>query len=279
MECSLTWRMLGVDAMLCSVTRQNLIREEFKKVPTTKAIVKEYDDETNRLLFWSTSQEQRNGLHQNVMEEAIQGNDDSQSSKARIIYGRMIWKSSIIRREEITWDAKCCGKTEGVHGNLYKFWGKMTQSSLWQKMWENTVCQIRRDGSKWARNTSQQEESQEVSTHDKGVCRTEEERSKVQVWYQCSTKCVWGIQTWQDQQQQHPTTSYGPMQFARRKQLRRWHPFQMDMLHEGECQTDNHIADVHVIRNDDITTGVSERSEVFEYVPGVPGNGWIRLTI
>ena len=91
------------------------------KVPTTKAIVKEYDDETNRLLFWSTSQEQRNGLHQNVMEEAIQGNDDSQSSKARIIYGRMIWKSSIIRREEITWDAKCCGKTEGVHGNLYKF--------------------------------------------------------------------------------------------------------------------------------------------------------------
>ena len=56
--------MLGVDAMLCSVTRQNLIREEFKKVPTTKAIVKEYDDETNRLLFPSTSQEQRNGSHQ-----------------------------------------------------------------------------------------------------------------------------------------------------------------------------------------------------------------------
>ena len=36
----------------------------------------------------------------------------------------------------------------------------------------------------------QQEESQEVSTHDKGVFRTEEERSKVQVWYQCSTKCL-----------------------------------------------------------------------------------------
>ena len=30
---------------------QNLIREECKKVPTTKAIVKEYDDETNRLLL------------------------------------------------------------------------------------------------------------------------------------------------------------------------------------------------------------------------------------
>ena len=37
------------------------------------------------------------------------------------------------------------------------------------------------------------------------------------------------------------------------------------------CQTDNHTADVHVIRNDDIMNGVSERSEVFEYVPGVPG--------
>ena len=45
----------------------------------------------------------------------------------------------------------------------------------------------------------------------------------------------------------------------------------MDTLHEGECQTDNHTADVHVIRNDDIMNGVSERSEVFEYVPGVPG--------
>ena len=30
---------------------QNLIREECKKVPTTKAIIKEYDDETNRLLL------------------------------------------------------------------------------------------------------------------------------------------------------------------------------------------------------------------------------------
>ena len=36
------------------------------------------------------------------------------------------------------------------------------------------------------------------------------------------------------------------------------------------CQTDNHTAGVHVIRNDDITNGVSERSEVFEYVPSVP---------
>ena len=57
----------------------------------------------------------------------------------------------------------------------------------------------------------------------------------------------------------------------------------MDTLHEGECQTDSHTADVHIIRNDDIMNGVSERSKVFEYVPGVPGrmdeSKSIRLTI
>ena len=34
-------------------------------------------------------------------------------------------------------------------------------------------------------------------------------------------------------------------------------------------QTDH--SHVHVTREDDVTKGVSERSEVFEHVPGVPG--------
>ena len=30
---------------------------------------------------------------------------------------------------------------------------------------------------------------------------------------------------------------------------------EMDTVHEGECQTDNHTAGVHVIRSDDVTNG------------------------
>ena len=42
-----------------------------------------------------------------------------------------------------------------------------------------------------------------------------------------------------------------------------------DSGHEGECQTDH--SHVHVTNEDDVMNGVSERSEVFEHVPGVPG--------
>ena len=42
-----------------------------------------------------------------------------------------------------------------------------------------------------------------------------------------------------------------------------------DSGHEGECQTDH--SHVHVTNEDDVTNGVPERSEVFEHVPGVPG--------
>ena len=43
----------------------------------------------------------------------------------------------------------------------------------------------------------------------------------------------------------------------------------LEEVQPGICQTDH--SHVHVTREDDVTNGVSERSEVFEHVPGVPG--------